>query len=60
MHFHWPAEHTVDNNRDALELHFVHYDAQYGNVTVASQHENGIAVVATLFQVYPSSRFKFH
>ncbi|XP_076666344.1 carbonic anhydrase 1 isoform X2 [Andrena cerasifolii] len=51
MHFHWPAEHTVDDNRDALELHFVHYDARYENVTAASQHENGIAVVATLFQL---------
>ena len=51
IHFHWPAEHTVDNNRDALELHFVHYKEQYGNTSAASKHENGIAVVATLFEV---------
>lgn len=51
MHFHWPAEHTVDNNRDVLELHFVHYDKQYNNASVASQHENGIAVVSTLFEL---------
>ncbi|KAK9298115.1 hypothetical protein QLX08_008438 [Tetragonisca angustula] len=51
IHFHWPAEHTIDNNRDALELHFVHYNEQYSNASMASQHENGIAVVATLFEV---------
>ncbi|XP_017883625.1 carbonic anhydrase 2-like, partial [Ceratina calcarata] len=51
VHFHWPAEHTVDNNRDALELHFVHYNNKYDNASVASQHENGIAVVAVLFKL---------
>ncbi|XP_076246296.1 putative carbonic anhydrase 3 isoform X2 [Calliopsis andreniformis] len=51
MHFHWPAEHTVDNNRDVLELHFVHYNIKYDNASVASQHENGIAVVSTLFEL---------
>lgn len=51
LHFHWPAEHTINGIRDALELHFVHYDEQYGNANMASQHKNGIAVVATLFEV---------
>ncbi|XP_068987560.1 carbonic anhydrase 6-like isoform X1 [Bombus flavifrons] len=51
LHFHWPAEHTINGVRDALELHFVHYDEQYGNANMASQHKNGIAVVATLFEL---------
>ncbi|KAG7187578.1 hypothetical protein KM043_016647 [Ampulex compressa] len=51
MHFHWSAEHTVDGVRDPLELHFVHHDIQYENVSVASQFENGIAVVAVLFEL---------
>lgn len=51
MHFHWNAEHTVDGVRDPLELHFVHYDEQYGNVSEAMNYKNGIAVVAVLFQV---------
>lgn len=51
MHFHWDAEHMIDGVRDALELHFVHYNSEYGNVSVASQYENGVAVVATLFQL---------
>lgn len=52
IHFHWPAEHTMDGIQDALELHFVHYDNQYDNTSVASQYENGIAVVVTLFEVH--------
>ncbi|XP_076162243.1 putative carbonic anhydrase 3 [Ptiloglossa arizonensis] len=51
IHFHWPAEHTMDGIQDALELHFVHYDNQYDNTSVASQYENGIAVVVTLFEL---------
>ncbi len=27
FHFHHPAEHTIDNQRAAMELHFVHTDA---------------------------------
>ncbi|XP_029162999.1 carbonic anhydrase-like [Nylanderia fulva] len=50
MHFHWSAEHTVDDVRDPLELHFVHYDNQYANFSEATQHKNGIAVVAVLFE----------
>jgi len=51
MHFHWGAEHTVDGLRGPLELHLVHYDKQYANVSVAAQHENGIVVVSVLFEV---------
>lgn len=51
MHFHWSAEHTVDGVRDPLELHLVHYNNQYANFSEATQHENGIVVVAVLFEV---------
>ncbi|KAL6427641.1 hypothetical protein ACFW04_008838 [Cataglyphis niger] len=51
MHFHWGAEHTINGLRDALELHLVHYDKQYANISVAMQHENGLAVVAVLFKL---------
>ncbi|XP_053594142.1 putative carbonic anhydrase 3 [Microplitis demolitor] len=51
MHFHWGAEHTIDNTRDALELHLVHRDKQYENVSIASQYDNGVAVVAVLFKL---------
>ncbi|KAK2586534.1 hypothetical protein KPH14_011426 [Odynerus spinipes] len=51
FHFHWGSEHTIDKYRYPLEMHLVHYDEQYGNVTAASQHENGVAVVATFFEL---------
>ncbi|CAL1682740.1 unnamed protein product [Lasius platythorax] len=51
MHFHWSAEHTVDGLRDPLELHLVHYDNQYANFSEAAQHENGVVVVAVLFEL---------
>ncbi|XP_076647570.1 carbonic anhydrase 2 [Halictus rubicundus] len=54
IHFHWPAEHTVDGVRDALEVHFVHYHNKFTSVSAASQHENAIAVVATLYELSDS------
>ncbi|KAL0114660.1 hypothetical protein PUN28_011745 [Cardiocondyla obscurior] len=51
MHFHWSAEHTVDGARDPLELHLVHYDKKYANLSEAAQHKGGIAVVAVLFEL---------
>lgn len=51
MHFHWGAEHTVDGIRHPLELHLVHYNSQYENSTMASLNEDGLAVVATLFEL---------
>ncbi|XP_011257615.1 carbonic anhydrase isoform X2 [Camponotus floridanus] len=55
MHFHWSAEHTVDGVRDPLELHLVHYNNQYANFSEAMQHEDGIVVVAVLFEVINNS-----
>lgn len=63
VHFHWSAEHTVDGQRDPLELHLVHFDEQYGNFNDAAQYENGIVVVAVLFEVeiiFISPRRIFH
>lgn len=51
LHFHWDAEHTLDSFRYPLEMHLVHYDQQYANVSVASQHKNGVAVIAIFFQL---------
>ncbi|XP_011882022.1 PREDICTED: carbonic anhydrase 2-like [Vollenhovia emeryi] len=51
MHFHWGAEHTVDGVRHPLELHLVHYDKKYTNISEAMQHEGGLAVVGVLFEL---------
>ena len=51
IHFHWEAEHTIDGVRHPMELHFVHYDKDFGNVSSASKYPNGVAVIAVLFEV---------
>ncbi|XP_011302080.1 putative carbonic anhydrase 3 [Fopius arisanus] len=51
MHFHWGAEHTIDDHRDALELHLVHFEKKYGNVSTAAHYKNGVVVIAVLFRL---------
>nr|XP_050853885.1 putative carbonic anhydrase 3 [Vespula vulgaris] len=51
LHFHWGSEHTINNYRYPLELHLVHYNDQYNNVSIASEHKNGIVVVTVLFEL---------
>lgn len=51
LHFHWGSEHTIDYYRYPLEMHLVHYNDQYNNVSIASEHKNGIVVVTVLFKV---------
>ncbi len=54
FHLHWGqspnymgSEHTLDGTQYAAELHFVHYNAKYANISeaVASGDSNALAVV---------------
>ncbi|XP_039287257.1 carbonic anhydrase [Nilaparvata lugens] len=49
IHFHWEAEHTIVGNRLPLEVHFVHHNVLFNNISHALQHPQGLAVVAVLF-----------
>uniref|UniRef100_A0A1B0GHY4 carbonic anhydrase n=1 Tax=Lutzomyia longipalpis TaxID=7200 RepID=A0A1B0GHY4_LUTLO len=55
-HFHFGrtddigSEHTIDSKSASLEQHLVFYKAEYGDVMTASEHSDGLIVVATLFQ----------
>ncbi|XP_061231284.1 carbonic anhydrase 14 [Neopsephotus bourkii] len=59
LHFHWGgaggrggAEHLVEGNRAAAEMHVVHYDAgRYGNASEAQHHSGGLAVLGVLLEV---------
>ncbi|XP_076251449.1 putative carbonic anhydrase 3 isoform X1 [Rhynchophorus ferrugineus] len=53
LHFHWQSEHTMSNYRFPLELHLVHYNEKYSNLTEAAQHTHGIAVLGVLFDLSP-------
>lgn len=50
MHFHWGSEHLVNGQRFALELHLVHYDANYASLQEALGKNNSLAVIAVLFR----------
>lgn len=49
LHLHWWSEHTIDNIRYPMEAHIVHRNSIYKNITEASLHKNGIAVIGILF-----------
>lgn len=51
FHFHWSSEHTLDDQRYALEIHLVHRNSKYGTIAEASGEKAGIAVLAVLFHV---------
>ena len=53
FHFHWGgsneneggSEHTVDGKRFFSELHLVHYNTKYTNLTASLSHSDGLAVL---------------
>lgn len=49
IHFHWWSEHTIDNIRYPFEMHMVHRNVKYENMTVAAQNKDGITVVGVLY-----------
>ncbi|XP_024872136.1 carbonic anhydrase 9-like [Temnothorax curvispinosus] len=57
LHFHWGiknnrgAEHVLNGVRYPMEMHIVHRNMAYSNFSHALRHEDGVVVVATLFQL---------
>lgn len=57
IHFHWDqvdndgSEHQLSGNKYELEMHVGHRNAKYRDMTEAAQYEDGIAVLAILYQV---------
>ncbi|XP_064459330.1 carbonic anhydrase 6-like [Ornithodoros turicata] len=51
LHFHWTSEHVVNGVRFAMEAHFVLYNGKYKDINSAREHDDGLEVVAALFQV---------
>lgn len=51
FHFHWGSssgggsEHTIDDKRYFSELHLVHYNTKYSNLTASLSHGDGLAVL---------------
>lgn len=56
LHFHWGmaqgegSEHYVDSQPGELELHVVHRNAKYSNITEAARNSDGIVVIGVLYK----------
>ncbi|XP_025090360.1 carbonic anhydrase 7-like [Pomacea canaliculata] len=57
FHFHWGAnssrgsEHRVDDKSFPMEMHVVSYKAAYNNYTNALNYVDGVAVLASFFEI---------
>ncbi|XP_045171808.2 uncharacterized protein LOC123533901 [Mercenaria mercenaria] len=55
LHFHWGrnddegSEHTFRGQKHPLELHIVHYKHEYGSLSEAVKHGDGLAVLGFFF-----------
>jgi len=57
LHWHWGStdtqgsEHRLKDEAFPMEVHFVHWNTKYANVEEAVSKEDGLAVVAFLYQI---------
>lgn len=51
FHFHWEAEHVINEHRAPLEGHFVHYAKKYGSFGNAVNFPDGVLVLAVFYEV---------
>ena len=57
MHMHWGtqssggSEHTFNYQQTFGEMHFVHYNTKYPNISAAVQQPDGLAVLGVMLQV---------
>ncbi|XP_075148350.1 carbonic anhydrase 7 [Haematobia irritans] len=49
IHFHWWSEHTIDNIRYPFEMHMVHRNTKYPNMTMATMNKDGLSVLGVLY-----------
>ena len=62
IHWHWGkgdtdgTEHSVGGKKYAMEIHFVHYNAKYPNMSAAFENDDGAAVLAFFYQVITHRR----
>eukprot|EP00118_Oscarella_pearsei_P024537 m.306267 g.306267 ORF g.306267 m.306267 type:complete len:323 (+) comp41103_c0_seq1:108-1076(+) len=45
------SEHTVDGKQFPAELHFVHYNMKYGNISEAGEKDDGLAVIGVFLEI---------
>jgi carbonic anhydrase len=63
IHFHWGSvssqgsEHTLEGKRYPMEVHMVHIKQEYGNLSNALEHEDGLAVLGFFMEIGNASKF---
>ena len=56
-HWHWGpndtlgSEHTIQGKKFPLEIHMVHFNDKYKDLEEASNHPDGVAVNAIMYEV---------
>ncbi|XP_036324613.1 carbonic anhydrase 2-like [Rhagoletis pomonella] len=64
LHFHWGSndshgsEHVLNSQRYAMEMHLLHRNTKYASVEEAREHEDGLAVLAVLYESTASTDFE--
>ncbi|KAJ1488382.1 alpha carbonic anhydrase, partial [Baffinella frigidus] len=55
-HFHWCAEHHIEGRQPTLEVHFVHMDSKFADLTAAlgSGEKSALLVVGQFYEVFTS------
>ncbi|KAG8441874.1 hypothetical protein GDO86_010886 [Hymenochirus boettgeri] len=57
LQFHWGSsddqgsEHVIDGLSYAGEIHFIHWNSKYDNVTEARKHPDGVAILAVFLKI---------
>lgn len=51
LHIHWKSEHSVLGALKDAELHMVHFNSKYTNLSMALQKDDGLAVLGFLYEV---------
>ncbi|KAJ7988202.1 hypothetical protein DPEC_G00321160 [Dallia pectoralis] len=57
LHFHWGtpevpgSEHTIDNVHFPAEIHVVHYNSKYANISEAASQSDGLVVLGGFIQI---------
>lgn len=49
IHFHWWSEHTLNNTRYPFEMHVVHRNKKYENISQAVKFQDGLTVLGVLY-----------
>lgn len=66
VHFHWGspnsrgAEHLINNVRHHMEMHIVHRNTKYSDVSEAVNHPDGIAVLGIMFKIVNTPMNKYY